>query len=71
MSKLKNESDKVVGKTKEGLGEATGNDKMALKGKLQNAIGKAKEKLEEAKDKVAEKTNDFINKHEKKDDDEK
>ncbi|WP_439709017.1 CsbD family protein [Lentilactobacillus parafarraginis] len=45
MSKLKNESDKVAGKTKEGLGEATGNDKMALKGKLQNATGKPKKSL--------------------------
>lgn len=66
MGKLKNESDKVVGKPKEGLGEASGDDKMKLKGKLQNASGKAKEKLEDAKDKVAEKANEFLDKHEKK-----
>ncbi len=66
MGKLKNESDKVVGKAKEGVGEASGDDKTKLKGKLQNAAGKAKEKLEDAKEKVSEKANDLLDKHDNK-----
>lgn len=69
MSHLKNKSDQVAGKTKEGLGKASGDDRLELKGKLQNASGKAKEKLEKAKDKVAEKANDLLDKKDKKKDD--
>ena len=57
---LDSKTDQVKGKVKEGVGEATGNEDMKLKGKLQDAAGKAKDTFEDAKEKVAEKANDLL-----------
>ncbi|WP_268912134.1 CsbD family protein [Lentilactobacillus sp. SPB1-3] len=57
---LDSKSDQVKGKIKEGTGKVTGNEELELKGKLQNAAGKAKDKLEDAKEKASKKANDVM-----------
>ncbi|WP_283679980.1 CsbD family protein [Lentilactobacillus sp. Marseille-Q4993] len=59
---LKNKAEQVKGKVKEGAGEATDDESMKLKGKVENLAGQAKDKAEEVKDKAAEKVNDFMDK---------
>jgi len=49
--KTKNETDKLVGKVKETVGDVTGNDKLKLKGKAQKTSGNAKDKVEDVKEK--------------------
>ena len=66
MSDLKNQientNDKVIGKTKEDAGRATGSQEMELKGKLQYQKGDLKDKVDNTKEKIAEKINDTLDK---------
>jgi len=56
-NKVENAKDKVIGKTKEGAGRATGNQETELKGKLQYEKGDLKEKFDNTKEKVNNKLN--------------
>ena len=58
--KFENTKDKVIGKTNEGIGKATGNEEMELKGKLQYQKAELKQKVNNIKDKLAEKINDKL-----------
>lgn len=60
--KAENAKDKVVGKTKEIEGRATGNQEMEFMGILQYQKGNLKEKVEKTKDKITEIINDPLNK---------
>jgi uncharacterized protein YjbJ (UPF0337 family) len=58
--KVKGATNEVIGKAKQGIGEATGSDKLKgegviqeVKGKGQKAVGDAKEATKEAVDKAA------------------
>jgi len=58
--KIKGAANEAVGKAKQGLGEATGSDRMEgegaaqeLKGKGQNAMGDAKQATKDAANKAA------------------
>ncbi|KOG89940.1 general stress protein CsbD [Streptomyces varsoviensis] len=44
--------DKIKGKAKEAVGNATGNDRMKSEGKTDQAKGKAKGAVDEAKDRA-------------------
>ena len=59
-NKVENEKDKVVGKTKETAGRATGSQEMELKGKLQYQKGDLKDKVDKTKEKITEKFNDTL-----------
>ncbi|MBC8059969.1 MAG: CsbD family protein [Clostridiaceae bacterium] len=61
-NKVENTKDKVIGKTKEGAGRATGSQEMELKGKLQYQKGDLKDKAGNTKEKIAEKVNDTLDK---------
>ncbi|CAJ1195898.1 hypothetical protein CPEBRM1_ABPJDJAI_01713 [Companilactobacillus paralimentarius] len=54
--------DAIKDKTNQAVGKASGNDKQELKGKVQEAMGKAKDKVDEAVDKVAHKVNEKTDK---------
>ena len=56
-NKLENTKDKVIGKTKEGVGKATGSEETELKGKLQSQKGDLKEKLEDTKENIIKEVN--------------
>lgn len=64
-NKLENSKDKIVGKTKEVVGKATGNEKLELKGKLQSKKGELKSKIANVKDKVVGKINDILDEKKK------
>ena len=51
-NKVENAKDKVIGKTKESVGKATGNQETELKGKLQYEKGNLKENFYKTKEKV-------------------
>ena len=58
--KVKGATNEAIGKAKQGIGEATGSDRLQgegviqeVKGKAQKAIGDAKEATKEAIDKAA------------------
>ena len=58
--KIKGHANKAVGKVKQGVGQAVGNDRLrakgaaqAAKGDVQKTIGKAKVAIKDAADKVA------------------
>ena len=62
--KIKGAANEAVGKAKQGLGEATGSDRMEgegaaqeLKGKGQNAMGDAKQATKDAANKAASTVN--------------
>jgi len=59
-NKLESSMDKVIGKTKEAVGKATGNQQTELKGKLQYQKGDINEKVDDVKEKVAKKINDTL-----------
>jgi len=61
---LENTKDKVVGKTKEAVGKATGNQETELKGKLQYQKGAINDKVDGIKEKVAERVNDKLDENE-------
>ncbi|NVN88880.1 MAG: CsbD family protein [Rhodopseudomonas sp.] len=63
--KIKGQANEVIGKVKQGIGEATGSDKLQgegaiqeAKGHGQQAVGNAKEAVKDAADKTAA----FVNK---------
>ncbi|HEY5588808.1 MAG TPA: CsbD family protein [Candidatus Paceibacterota bacterium] len=58
-NKIENTKDKVIGKTKESAGRATGSQETELKGKLQYQKGDLKDKVDNTKEKIAEKINDL------------
>jgi len=60
--KFHNAKDKIIGKTKEGVGKATGSEETELKGKLQYKKADIKEKLDDTKEKIAKKINDIVDK---------
>ncbi|MBU3161007.1 CsbD family protein [Clostridium frigoris] len=68
MTDLKNKfdsvKDKIMGKTKENVGKATGSEETELMGKAQSQTGEFKEKVGEFKEKVAKKINDTLDKNE-------
>lgn len=58
--KIKGTANEAIGKAKQGIGEATGNDRLQgegviqeVKGKGQKAVGDAKEMAKDALDKAA------------------
>ena len=62
--KVKGATNEAIGKAKQGIGEATGSDRLQgegvvqeVKGKAQKAIGDAKEAAKEALDKAANAAN--------------
>ncbi|MBU3188156.1 hypothetical protein K9O30_00985 [Clostridium bowmanii] len=63
-NKFENTKDKVVGKTKEAVGKATGNQETELKGKLQYQNGVVNDKVDGIKEKVAGKINDALDESE-------
>ncbi|MCB2294952.1 CsbD family protein [Clostridium algoriphilum] len=68
MSDIKNKfdsaKDKIMGRTKENVGKATGSEETELKGKVQSQKGDLKEKLGNVKEKIAKKINDVMDKKE-------
>jgi len=62
--KLENAKDKVLGKTKEVVGNVTGSEETELKGKLQTQKAELKEKFDDGKEKIAKKINDALDKSE-------
>ncbi|MBU3156208.1 CsbD family protein [Clostridium estertheticum] len=65
-NKFDSTKDKILGKTKENVGKATGSEETELKGKAQSRTGEFKEKFGEFKEKVAKKINDTLDKNEEK-----
>ncbi|MGV8980716.1 CsbD family protein [Clostridium sp.] len=63
-NKLESTVDKVVGKTKEAVGKASGNQETELKGKLQYQKGAINDKVDGIKEKVAGKINDALDENE-------
>jgi uncharacterized protein YjbJ (UPF0337 family) len=62
--KIKGTTNEAIGKAKQGIGEATGSDRLQgegvvqeVKGKAQKAMGDAKEAAKEAVDKAANAAN--------------
>jgi uncharacterized protein YjbJ (UPF0337 family) len=62
--KVKGTTNEAIGKAKQGIGEATGNDRLQgegvvqeVKGKAQKGIGDAKEAAKDALDKAANAAN--------------
>ncbi|MBX4264664.1 CsbD family protein [Clostridium estertheticum] len=65
-NKFDSAKDKILGKTKENVGKATGSEETELKGRAQSQTGEFKEKFGEFKEKVAKKINDTLDKNEEK-----
>ncbi len=61
-AKIEATKDKLVGGVKESVGKVTGNEKLELKGKIQNKKGELEEKATEIVDQV-EKTTENIAKN--------
>lgn len=61
-NKIKNVKDKLAGETKELIGEATDNQELELKGKIQSSKSDSKEKASKTRDSIAGKINDIIDK---------
>ena len=57
-NKFQNAKDKVMGKTKEAMGKATGHEETELRGKLQSKKADLKDKFDDTKEKIAGKIND-------------
>ena len=57
-NKFQNAKDKVMGKTKEAMGKATGDEETELRGKLQSKKADLKDKFDDTKEKIAGKIND-------------
>ena len=51
-NKVENTKDKVIGKTKEGVGRATGSQETEFEGKLQYQKGNLKDKVDNTKEKI-------------------
>ena len=59
-NRIENTKDKLIGKTKEAVGKATGSQETELKGKLQSKKADLKEKFDDSKEKIIEKINDKL-----------
>jgi len=57
--RLDNAAEGAIGKAKEAVGSATGNEQLEAEGKFDQAKATAKDKVEDVKDAVAEKVNDW------------
>jgi uncharacterized protein YjbJ (UPF0337 family) len=57
--KAENMKDKTVGKIKEKVGKATGNEKMEIKGKIQSAKAEVKQEMGTLKENLKEKVKDI------------
>ena len=55
--KIRNAAEEALGKVKEGVGEATGNESLANKGRLDQA----RANIKQAGEKVADKVDDALN----------
>lgn len=53
-NKIKNAAEETVGKVKEGVGEATGNESLANKGRMDQAKANVKQAGEKIKDAVTD-----------------
>ncbi|HEY9425010.1 MAG TPA: CsbD family protein [Microterricola sp.] len=53
-NKIKNAAEETVGKMKEGIGEATGNESLANKGRMDQAKANVKQAGEKVKDAVTD-----------------
>ncbi|KQW06569.1 CsbD-like protein [Leifsonia sp. Root4] len=53
-NKIKNAAEETVGKMKEGVGEATGNESLANKGRMDQAKANVKQAGEKIKDAVTD-----------------
>lgn len=63
--KIKGATNEAIGKAKQGLGDATGSDKLKAEGALQEAKGHGQKAVGDAKDAAkdaADKAADFVNK---------
>ena len=56
---MSGEFDKLKGKTKEAVGDATDNESLEAEGKKDQAVGTMKDKVDDAKDKVNEKIDEY------------
>ena len=66
MDKIKGQANELTGKAKQGIGEATGSDKMQGEGVMQEAKGHGQQALGKAKDAVkdtADKASDAAHKN--------
>lgn len=65
--KIENTKDQVVGRAKEEFGNATNNEELELKGKIQSSAADVKKNADDMKENVAGRVNDFIDdkKHKK------
>jgi uncharacterized protein YjbJ (UPF0337 family) len=67
--KIDNDPDMIIGKVKEAVGKATGNEELELKGKIQSFKSDVKgkmnigDKADEMKESIAGKINDIIDKN--------
>ena len=61
--KFESAKDKVIGKTKEALGKATGSEETELNGKLQGQKAELADKFAETKEKISKKINDALDKN--------
>lgn len=52
MSDVENRAEQAKGRTKQAVGDLTGNDDLKREGALDKAAGKAKEKIGDAKDTI-------------------
>lgn len=64
--RLGNAAEDAKGKTKEGMGKATGNEQMEADGKWDQTKADVKDKVEDVKDAVAKKYNDASDRNEEK-----
>ena len=62
MSDFENAKDDLVGKAKEGFGEATGNDDVKNEGKADQVKSEVKDKVEEAGEAIKDKANEVFGK---------
>lgn len=57
---VKNTKDQVAGRAKEKFGDATNNEELELKGKIQSSTADAKKNAGDMKENAAKKINNFI-----------
>jgi len=67
-NKFESTKDKVIGKTKEALGKATGSEETELKGKLQYQKGDQVGKFNESKEMIAKNINAKLDEKQEEDD---
>lgn len=63
--KMHNAADDWMGKAKEAVGSATGDEQMEAEGKMDQAKAEVKEKFEDVKDWASEKFNDMTDRDDK------